>query len=605
MTDNHGIHGRGMKNFFTSFQAKLLGCFLVIAALSMLVPAFYARPVLHDAMLRDSLEHLQQETLLVGALLESKRDAVELASVSAALQQTKIRLSVMDSQGKILFESSQPGGTLSENHRDRPEIQEAMHSGQGSATRFSSTLQMEFMYTALRLKNGDIIRLAVPFMGVKQRIDAQLAGASLAAVVTVALSLLLAWFFSSRIKRSLAGMIHVVEGISTGTFSRRLHVIPGREFQPLADAVNRMADSIEGSILTVADQKNQLEAVLETMAEGVLVLDPKGRVRRTNKAFAAAFPFDGSRDVTGRQIMELIPSSALQEAVSTLLNTPEGYGKSSSLQITLNKTVFSILLARPLEEAADSLGLVAVFRDITELVRLEAVRRDFVANVSHELRTPLTAIQGYAETLEGMGEVPEQGRRFAEIIRKHGMFLSGMVDELLTLSRLESDSFRLERSPVNAAEALRRASQMLQSEVDGKGLRITESVPPDLAVQADSALLERIFRNLLENACRYAPEGGEIAVSARIREKEAVFAVSDQGPGIPPSELSRIFERFYQVEKHRGASRGMGSGLGLAICKHIVERHHGRIWAESPSADAATSFFFTLPLAASGRREIS
>ena len=589
-----------MKSLFASFQSRLFACFIVVAALAMLVPIFYIRPVLHEALLQDSLERLRQETSLVRALLETEQDSAKFAAMANALQKTEIRLTLMNSQGDVLLESSQEDTGadrgLAENHADRPEVQTAMRSGQGSATRFSTTLLSEFIYTASRLENGNIIRLAIPFAGVKQRIDAQFAGFSLAASSAVVLSLLLAWFFSNRIKHSLAGMVRIVEGISLGRFSRRLHTLPGKEFAPLADAVNRMANSIEESIRTVADQKNQLEAVLETMAEGVLVLGPKGRIRRINRALASCFPAKSS--VEGRQVVELIPSPALQEAVTALLADPEGYGKSVTLQVTSHTgAIFSVLLTRPLEEAAESLGLVAVFHNITELMRLEAIRRDFVANVSHELRTPLTAIQGYAETLEGMADLPEQGRRFAEIIHKHSMFLSGMVDELLALSRLESDSFRLDPSSVTPLDALHRAAQMLQPEMERKHLRFTESIASQIRVQAEAGLLERVFRNLLENACRYAPETSEISVSAQLHDAEVIFAVSDQGPGIPPSELGRVFERFYQVEKHRGAAGKGGSGLGLAICKHIVERHRGRIWAQSPTSNAATAFFFTMPLA--------
>ncbi len=583
-----------MKTFFASFQTKLFACFLVVAVMGMLVPIFFVRPVLHEALLQDSLERLRQETLLVGTLLETNNNMNELAAVTAVLKQTEIRLTVMNKQGDVLLESSQADGHLEENHADRPEVQAALNSGQGSATRFSTTLQSELIYTALRLENDTILRLSIPFAGVKQRIEGQLAGVSLAAGVAVILSLLLAWFLSARIKRSLSGMIRIVEGISLGKFSRRLHVLPGKEFQPLADAVNRMADSIEASIRTMSDQKNQLEAILETMVEGVLVLDTQGRVRRMNKAFKASFP--QTRPMEERQVVEIVPSPALQEAIVSLLAYPDGYGKSTSLQVALpSGVVFSVLLARPLEKTEESLGLVAVFHNVTELVRLEAVRRDFVANVSHELRTPLTAIQGYAETLEEMDELPEQGRRFAEIIRKHGIFLSGMVGELLTLSRLESDQFKLEASPIHPSDALRRAVQMLQAELEQKRLRIDTDGVGKILVYADSWLLERVFRNLLENACRHAPEKSTIVVSVEKKATEALFFVSDQGPGIPPSELGRIFERFYQVEKHRGST----SGLGLAICKHIVERHQGRIWAESPTAIAATAFFFTIPLAAS------
>jgi len=589
-----------MKTLFASFQSRLFACFIIVAALAMLVPVFYVRPFLHEALLQESLDRLQQEALLIRVLLQPEQNAAAFTAVTEALKKTEIRLTVMNPQGTVVLESSQAGMEsgrgLAENHADRPEVQEAMRSGQGSATRFSTTLGCELIYAALRLENGNIIRLAIPFAGLKQRIDAQLAGFSMAAGAAVVLSLLLAWFFSNRIRLSLSGMVRIVEGISLGRFSRRLHILPGKEFQPLADAVNRMANSIEESIRTVADQKNQLEAILETMAEGVLVIGPRGRIRRINKALASCFP--STTPVEGRQVVELIPSPALQEAVSTLLSDPEGYGKSAAFQITAQGgTVFSVLLARPLEEAAESLGLVAVFHNITELMRLEAIRKDFVANVSHELRTPLTAIQGYAETLEGMEDLPEKGRRFAEIIHKHGMVLSGMVDELLVLSRLENGSFRLDPSPINPLESLRRAAQMLQPEMERKGLRLADAIAPEIRVLADAGLLERVFRNLLENACRYAPEASDIAVSARVHDEEAIFSVSDQGPGIPSSERSRIFERFYQVEKHRGASGKIGSGLGLAICKHIVERHRGRIWVQSPADNAASAFFFTLPLA--------
>jgi two-component system phosphate regulon sensor histidine kinase PhoR len=283
----------------------------------------------------------------------------------------------------------------------------------------------------------------------------------------------------------------------------------------------------------------------------------------------------------------------LQDAVISLLADAEGFGKITALQIEPRPDkIFSVLLARPPKEAAHAIGAVAVFRDISELVRLETVRRDFVANVSHELRTPLTAIQGYAETLMDMEEVPDKGRRFAEIIRKHGMFLSDMVNELLTLSRLENGNAAVCCETADPAQALNAAKQILAQTMEQARVRMEEDLAPGMPVAIEGAHLEQVFRNLLENACRYAPPESTIVIRMRPQGSEALFSISDQGPGIPPHDLGRIFERFYRVEKHRGNT----SGLGLAICKHIIERHHGRIWAESPAQGAATSFFFTLPL---------
>ena len=583
-----------MAAFFSSFRGKLFACFLAVAALALLVPVYYVRPVLHEALLQDALDRLHQEALLVQGLLESETDRVDVAAL-AAMERGNIRFTLMDARGTVILESGKPAKDTMDNHADRPEVMQAMRTGFGSATRFSSTLQTELIYATLRLQNCNILRLAMAFAGVKQRIDAQMAGLSLAVGLAIGLSLLLAWFFSYRLERSLSGMVRVVEGISLGHFSRRLHTVPGREFKPLADGVNRMAESIEDFVRRERDQKGQLEAIVETMADGVLVLDPRGRIRRANRALAEHFPM--ATGLTGSQVVELIPSSALQDAVISLLADMEGFGRILPLQIEAQPSkTFSVLLARPPEEAAHTIGAVAVFRDITDLVRLESVRRDFVANVSHELRTPLTAIQGYAETLMDMEEVSAQGRRFAEIIRKHGMFLSAMVDELLTLSRLENDTIVVRRETVDPVQTLNAAKQMLAQTMGQARVRLHEDMTPGLPVVTDGAHLEQVFRNLLENACRYAPPESAIVVRMHRHREEVLFSVSDQGPGIPPSDLGRIFERFYRVEKHRGST----SGLGLAICKHIIERHCGRIWVESPAQNAATSIFFTLPLAFPG-----
>ena len=585
-----------MAAFFSSFRAKLFACFLAVAALALLVPVYYVRPALHEALLREALDRLRQEGLLVQGLLENNQGhGNNDAAVLAAMQRSNIRFTLMDAQGTVILDSDTPGKDALDNHADRPEVIQALHTGFGSAVRFSNTLQTELIYAALRLRNGEILRLALPFAGVQQRIDAQMAGLSLSVGLAIALSLLLAWVFSYRLEKSLSGMVRVVEGISLGHFSRRLHTVPGREFQLLADAVNRMAQSIEDFVRTESDQKGQLEAILETMAEGVLVIGPRGRIRRANRALAEHFPM--AMGAAGSQVVEVIPSPALQDAVVSLLADTESFGRITPLQIEPKQgKIFSVLLARPPREAAYAIGAVAVFRDITELVRLETVRRDFVANVSHELRTPLTAIQGYAETLMDMEEVPEQGRRFAEIIRKHGRFLSSMVDELLTLSRLENNNTVVFREAVDPARVLNAAKLMLTHNIEQAKVHIEEDLMPDMPVLADSAHLEQVFRNLLENACRYAPPESSIVVRMHHLGNEALFSVSDQGPGIPPRDLGRVFERFYRVEKHRGST----SGLGLAICKHIIERHQGRIWAESPAQDAATSVFFTLPLAFPG-----
>jgi len=416
-------------------------------------------------------------------------------------------------------------------------------------------------------------------------------GPPLTVAVLAVFSLVLAGLFSYRTGKSVSGIVRMVDEISQGRFSRRLHAAPGTEFEPVAGAVNRMAQSIEDFVRAENDQRGQLEAILETMAEGVLVLGPKGRIRRANRTLAQHFP--ATAKALGNQVLEVIASPALQDAVTSLLADAEGFGRTVTLQIEIGDKIFSVFLARPHKEGAQALGAVAVFHDITELMRLESIRRDFVANVSHELRTPLTAVRGYAETLMDMEDLPEQARHFAEVIRKHGMALGVMVDDLLTLARLENASTAVRREIVNPLQALGAARHLLATQLEEARVGLTEDMTPDMPVLADAAGLEQVLRNLIENACRYAPPGSAIVVRAHPVEKEGLFSVSDHGPGIPSDDQARIFERFYRVEKHRGNT----SGLGLAICKHIIERHGGRIWVESPAQDAATRFSFTLPLA--------
>jgi two-component system phosphate regulon sensor histidine kinase PhoR len=249
-------------------------------------------------------------------------------------------------------------------------------------------------------------------------------------------------------------------------------------------------------------------------------------------------------------------------------------------------------LALPVERNA-FLGAVIVIHDVTPIMRLERARRDFVSNVSHELRTPLTAIVGYAETLLTSEDLREEYRNFAGVIHKHATALDRIINDMLALARVENGREPIPFAPTDAAAALECALSACREQADAKG--VTFAVKLDAApVLANAQLLTQVFRNLLENACRYSPVGGEIRIASRRDGEEVLFTLADSGPGIPREELPRIFERFYQIKKERNSGT---SGIGLAICKHIIERHGGRIWAESPYGDAATAMLFTLPAA--------
>ncbi len=401
-----------------------------------------------------------------------------------------------------------------------------------------------------------------------------------------------------------------VKSISQGAYQRRLSAAPCDAYVALVNPINNLAMHFEEQVKSLTASNDELHTILDTMTEGVLVLSPSGSIQHCNKALQRMFP--NTVDAQGWQVVEAIPVPRLQKAVDDILRAPalttsQGSASSGiqsngnggdkitqSLQLELGEDrVFTVHLSRA-SHSTRQLGAVVVFHDVTPIFRLERVRRDFVANVSHELRTPLTAIQGYAETLANTQGFPEEYIRFVEIIRKNGAYLARMVEELLALARLENAHLPMATSAVHPQESVQAALALCRQQLDLRNVLVRLDFPENLVVTANTQHLTQIFRNLIENAGRYAPEGGEILVKASqdAATQLATFAICDKGPGIPEADCERIFERFYRVEKHR--SHG-STGLGLAICKHTVEKLGGRIWVESPTHEYATVFYFTIP----------
>jgi len=278
----------------------------------------------------------------------------------------------------------------------------------------------------------------------------------------------------------------------------------------------------------------------------------------------------------------------------------------SSLQISLgNDRTYDVNIVR-LPARQEEMGAVVVLHDITGLKRLERVRQDFVANVSHELRTPLTSIKGYTETLLGEpGPTYERVSNFLQVILRNTNHMVRIVEDLLQLARLEAHQEGTEPAPINASGAVATAWKACAHHARAKGLRLQNELPKDgVWVLADFDQLVQVFRNLIENAIRYSPDGEAVTVSCELRENRMVFHVRDEGPGIPKQHQERIFERFYRIETHRGDRWG-STGLGLAICRHIIRNHGGSIWVESPNRGSlkGSTFSFTIPGAAGQRQD--
>lgn len=333
------------------------------------------------------------------------------------------------------------------------------------------------------------------------------------------------------------------------------------------------------------------EALFNSMIEGVLVLGQNGRVSMANRALGNLFSI--SQDIVGKSILEVLRIHEL----APLLNRVAKERQVLAFEITLagiEQRVFEVNASAVFSRNGEQEGTILVFHDLTRIKRLQNTRQEFVANVSHELRTPLSLIKGYIETLlDGAKDKPEVAERFLRTIDRNANRLSLLIEDLLTISQLESGKTVLNFARVDLHQAVDRALEDFFPSARDKRVKLTNAVPPQLAARADANRLHQILGNLLDNAIKYGRADGTVSIAAKLAEDGKIeVSVADDGPGIPPDSLERIFERFYRVDKARSREQG-GTGLGLSIVKHIVQSHSGRVWAVSRLGVGST-FFFTL-----------
>lgn len=581
-----------------SFTLKVFVSVLSAAFLAIAITVFFGIRTIGDGQELDIRNRMLSEASLAARLYTLNGN--NAVAVLNALQHSNaeegsvpLRLTITDASGRVTYDSS---GTQNaenfDNHLDRPEIQQAIKFGFGYSMRDSGSLDTRYVYAAVTLEGGGVLRLAVPMESVKHDIWNRSGILLQVGFITVIISFIIAVLVSLSLKNSFLPMIGIVKEIAQGQLHRRILQIPGREFAPLATAVNSMATSIEEQVHSYADKTAQLETVLNSMSDGVLVMDPKGQIRRCNKAMERYFP-EMAKSV-GRQVVEVMPAPQVQIAIEGLLNEARcknGTNQSVSMHLGLaTGQVFSVFLSKPAKPDRRC-GLVAVFHDVTDIMRLEQVRRDFVANVSHELRTPLTAICGYAETILSVKD-KDKCRKFAEVILRNAYGLERMIKDLLDLSTLEKEGSSKKLEPVYVLDSANEALDICAGALKERNLSVECTIPEDCEVMADNIYLSQVFRNLIENASRYADKGSTVHITHRYDNGQVFLRVQNRGPLIPPQDLERIFERFYSVERHRGQAGT--TGLGLSICRHILERYHGRIWAESPDSQGCTSFVFAL-----------
>jgi two-component system, OmpR family, phosphate regulon sensor histidine kinase PhoR len=509
------------------------------------------------------------------------------------------RATIVDSRGRVLGESASPtvAAASPPDYRTRPEIREAIELGRGRAIRRSATLHMDHLYVAGMSERGEVLRLGMPL----SEVDEALAGVQRAILIAGSVGVLVAAFFSFGfsllVTRPLRRMSEVARAMSAGDLSRRLRVQREDELGDLANALNTLTDELKRRLSQLEGERAEMQALIDSMSEGVLAFSRSGMLRRANPAARRLFALTGRAEGIPPEMVSRRPEFLRLVSLALEGNTIEPReisGEGRSLLVT----------GHPLPDG----GAVLVFLDTSELRRLEGVRRDFVANASHELKTPLTAIRGYSETLLDPDLPPDLVRRFSEVIRSNSDRLQRIIDDLLDLSRIESGQWSVQSRQVDVESAAREAWSQLAAGGGPQVTMVTDIESERGFVWADPAALHQIFTNLFSNSIRYTPAGGTItvrtgSVSGRgnlMRRTSAVQAdgwtaieVEDTGSGIQPAHLERIFERFYRADPARSREEG-GTGLGLAIVKNLVEAHGGSIEAES-EVGRGTTIRFALP----------
>src|SRR5215207_2830549 len=501
------------------------------------------------------------------------------------------RVTIVAADGTVLGDSTADPGTM-DNHGSRPEVIAARRTGIGEAQRHSATLDTDFLYVAVPITDmlGAVARVALPLHDVDAAVGRIWRDVVLATVTAAALAVIVSVIVARKITGPLEDLRRQAGILATGQLDAAVRPDSARELGDVARAFNAMAADLRRLVTAQERSRSRLEATLANLNDGVVITDEAGTVVRLNAA---------ATRMLGTTIEEAVDRSFIVASrdhdLAALLRV--ALAKDEARTATVEHGRDHRILeasAQPFSGGGERLGLV-VLRDVTELRRLERMRREFVANVSHELRTPLASIRAVVETLEaGAANDPAVAGDFLRRIIGEVDHLVGLVDELLDLARLESGRAIVKPEASDPAALLTRAVERLRPQVERASLVLLVEVPSDLPpVRVDRGRIEQVLINLVHNAVKFTPEGGEILASAELADGMLQVSVRDTGIGVTAEELPRIFERFYKSD---AARRSPGSGLGLAIAKHIVQAHGGSIWAEStPGAGATVSF--TIPLA--------
>jgi two-component system phosphate regulon sensor histidine kinase PhoR len=589
---------REPKLFWQLFPVNIF--ILLCAILAVVWYGTYSLRIFYVNQMTASLE--SQSYLLqprISQLLGEGDSATLKAYCTEAGKNVPTRLTVVDLQGRVLCDSAHDPATM-ENHGNRPEIKRALQEKVGISKRYSATLQQLMLYVAVPLlsqgKTTGVLRTSIPLTSINKELRHFFGGMSLGIIVVTVLAGGITLIVARKISRPLELMKRDAQHYANGDFSRKVNVTGSEEIVSLARAMNKMAVQLNERMRAVLGKRNELETVLASMIEGVIAVDPDDRVLYMNRSAMEQLGVDQPK-IEGRSLLELVRNIDLLRFIQQTIIRDEPSERTIVLnQDRSDEKILQVHGAQLYDAKKKRIGALVVINDVTRLLRLENLRRDFVANVSHELKTPITSIKGYVETLlDEAEEHPQHVRDFLEIISRQANRLQAIVEDLLALAKIEQQSDReeipLERGRIK--DILQTAIEACSVKAADKGIQVSLDCPDELSAMINGPMLEQAVINLLDNAIKYSKPEGAVMIDARGEKNNIIIHVKDFGIGIARSHLDRLFERFYVVDKGRSRESG-GTGLGLAIVKHIVQTHGGRIEVQSRTGTGST-FTIVLP----------
>ena len=574
---------------------RLFPSYLLITLLSLIAVSWYATRSLRHFYLDQTAADLKAKAHILEKQIRAYLDPLNPVLIDAVCKESGLlasaRITVILPSGKVIGDSQEEPQHM-DHHGDRPEIVSALAGSTGTSTRYSNTLRKPMMYVAIPLRDSHrtvaVVRTSVPITAIDAELHTIRVQIALGGLVIAILAAGISLIVSRQYTRPIEEMKKGAARFANGELEHRLASMQSEEMNSLAEAMNRMAGQLDSRIKSVASQRQELETVLSSMQEGVIAVDNGKQVISVNRAAARWFNSDPAR-FQARSIEEVIRNQTLLRFIGRAHQSENLL--EDDIKVYQNGERTLNVRSSPLRDILQvRIGTLVVFNDVTQLRRLENMRRDFVANVSHEIKTPLTTIKGFVDTInKGIVDNPEETERFLGIIDRHVDLLSAIIEYLLTLSKIEQENevnaIALESG--NLKTVIQAAIHICRSKAEEKQIDIRLSCEDGLTSPMDITLLEQAVVNLLDNALKYSDPGSTVTVEAYQKDSEILLSVRDRGIGIARKHHPRLFERFYRVDKARSRKLG-GTGLGLAIVKHIAQAHGGSITAESTPGKGST-----------------